>query len=76
MPASPSAIPQLLQQHRVSVYIMPAGVSTKFSMRRRAAAAHTIVVRAYFFTQAYACSFLKPFRHNFAENDPQDLKIV
>jgi hypothetical protein len=33
-----------------------------------------IVVQAYLFTQA--CSFLELFCHNFAENGPQDLKMV
>ena len=33
-----------------------------------------IVVPAYLFIQA--CSFLRLFRHNFAENGPQDLKMV
>ena len=33
-----------------------------------------ILVQAYLFTQA--CSFLRLFRHNFAENGPQDLKMV
>ena len=32
------------------------------------------MVQAYLFTQA--CSFLKLFCHNFAENGPQDLKMV
>jgi hypothetical protein len=33
-----------------------------------------IVVQAYLFMQA--CSFLELFCHNFAENGPQDLKMV
>jgi hypothetical protein len=35
-----------------------------------------ILVQAYFFIEACYVPFWGCFRHNFAENDPQDLKMV